>query len=436
MGDHGMRRSRRKYRRRHADCDTTRDIEYGSVGLFAEFEEIARQVDASAGVVSAIGALERHAAKLLDAKAFELYRFDGVRQMLVRLQRPCAPDGACVSLAETASAVARCARERRRLTIAAGAAADAALQVPARMSRTALIAPIVAGGRLLGVMSVQSRLRHACGKRAGRLLSMLSFCAASILAEMACRERLDAAALALGQAERETQAAQAACQELMEACHTDPLTGLHNRRFLHERIAADVSLCLRLHEQSRVEPAVNPPTEADLLFFMIDIDHFKEVNDRYGHAAGDMMLRQMRDCLKNAIRVGDYLIRWGGEEFLVVAREADRRNAETIAERLRTAVSAWDFDLPGGVRLRRTCSVGFACYPYLRDRPQMLGWTDVVDLADSQLFRAKGSGRNAWAGLHGSDSAAPGCSLELLLRQQESAATAGEIVLVASKSAL
>ncbi|HEY8027013.1 MAG TPA: GGDEF domain-containing protein [Burkholderiaceae bacterium] len=402
-------------------------------GWFAECKEMFSHMDGSAGAASAIDALERHAVELFDAVVIDLYRFDNVRQKLVRLRgsrHSAGPAAEYVALGEPASAIARCARERRRLTMVGVSSPGTA--PPASKRWTSLIAPLLSQGRLLGVMSVRSRSRQACRRRTREMFSMLSFGATSILVEMALRERLDAAVFALVQAEREKQSAQAVCAKLTEACHTDPLTGLYNRRFLHEQIAADVGLCLRRYEQA---PA-HSPADADLLFFMIDIDHFKEVNDGYGHAAGDMMLRQMRDCLKDAIRVGDYLIRWGGEEFLMVAREADRRNAETIAERLREAVSAWDFNLPGGVRLRRTCSVGFACYPYLRERPTVLEWTDVVCLADSQLYRAKVSGRNAWAGLHGRDSTPAMLSLDSLLRRQESAADAGEILLVASKPAL
>src|SRR6185503_7275343 len=94
---------------------------------------------------------------------------------------------------------------------------------------------------------------------------------------------------------------------------TDPLTGLRNRRFLLQRIDEDVALALR--------------QGTDLVFFLVDVDHFKKVNDELGHAAGDLVLRQMRGRLEQVFRASDYVLRWGGEEFLAVARGSARADA-------------------------------------------------------------------------------------------------------------
>ena len=172
---------------------------------------------------------------------------------------------------------------------------------------------------------------------------------------------------------------------LMEASLTDPLTGLRNRRFMTEHIEAEVALALR----SRVS----------LLFFLIDIDLFKAVNDEFGHGAGDAVLAQMRERLQNVFRASDFLLRWGGEEFLAVARGSLRDDAPDIAERLRAAVADRPFAIGEGITLRKTVSIGFAAYPFAPWDPQALGWVQVVELADYALYLAKDAGRNTWFGL-------------------------------------
>src|SRR6185312_7715140 len=108
---------------------------------------------------------------------------------------------------------------------------------------------------------------------------------------------------------------------LEEASLRDPLTGLRNRRFLTQTLGQETQLALRRRD--------------DLLFFMIDIDHFKQVNDTYGHHAGDLVLIELCRRLQHVFREADYLVRWGGEEFLVVARGSSRAEAPLIAERVR-----------------------------------------------------------------------------------------------------
>jgi diguanylate cyclase (GGDEF)-like protein len=131
---------------------------------------------------------------------------------------------------------------------------------------------------------------------------------------------------------------------------------------------------------------------------MIDIDHFKEVNDRYGHAAGDRVLAQFRGILDAAIRESDTPVRWGGEEFLVIARFANSDFAMVVAERIREMVEQHVFDLGDGQTIRRTCSIGFAIYPVFNWAPQRFNWEDAVCIADQCLYMAKRTGRNRWIG--------------------------------------
>ncbi|MFG6467895.1 diguanylate cyclase [Roseateles sp. BYS87W] len=195
--------------------------------------------------------------------------------------------------------------------------------------------------------------------------------------------------------EAATAALTAKSLELEEASLTDPLTGLRNRRFLDRQMPADAALTVRHYESAPHETE----SEQDLLFFLIDIDHFKRINDAHGHTAGDAVLTQMRGRLEQVFRATDYLVRWGGEEFLIVARGTPRSRAAELAERARQAVSAEPFMLDGGLKVAQTCSVGFSAFPLCTRLPRALDWYAAIDLADAALYDAKESGRNAWVGL-------------------------------------
>jgi diguanylate cyclase (GGDEF)-like protein len=198
--------------------------------------------------------------------------------------------------------------------------------------------------------------------------------------------------------ERRTHELKAANDALAEQSITDPLTGLRNRRYLHDHIEQDVAMARRHYQQLHQGHAARPQPMA-LLFLMVDVDHFKEVNDTWGHAAGDRVLQQLRDILLSVTRDSDTPVRWGGEEFLIVARFAPHDAGPQFAERIRAAVAAHPFDLGEGRSLRRTCSVGFASFPFFGDDPDRLNWEQVVNLADECLYAAKRHGRDAWAGV-------------------------------------
>jgi diguanylate cyclase (GGDEF)-like protein len=196
-----------------------------------------------------------------------------------------------------------------------------------------------------------------------------------------------------------TQALAEANSQLEQASLTDPLTGLPNRRYLLRQVQADLAQCRRAYRL----PAV-PGLQRDLLFLLVDIDHFKAVNDRYGHAAGDSVLRQFASLLTLAVRESDYAVRWGGEEFLVVARQADAAQADVLAERIVAAARGHAFRIDSGETLHCTCSVGVAGLPFLPSDPDALEWEQVVDLADAAVYAAKRRGRDGWVVLN----AAPG----------------------------
>ncbi|MDJ0747873.1 MAG: two-component regulator propeller domain-containing protein [Woeseiaceae bacterium] len=185
---------------------------------------------------------------------------------------------------------------------------------------------------------------------------------------------------------------------LIEASTTDPLTGLRNRRYLYEQISKDVDLVLRHYRDG--SETLSATGNNDLLFLMVDLDNFKPVNDSCGHEAGDELLLQIRDVLLDACRSSDDVIRWGGDEFLIVARETNRKFAATLAERIRAGLAQRVFPLGNGQMTRITTSIGYASFPFLKERPELLTWEEVLSVADTAMYEAKQK-RNAWTGIEG-----------------------------------
>ncbi|UUZ57428.1 GGDEF domain-containing protein [Massilia sp. H-1] len=129
------------------------------------------------------------------------------------------------------------------------------------------------------------------------------------------------------------------------------------------------------------------------------MDHFKKVNDTYGHKAGDRVLQQVSEVLRRQVRTGDYLVRWGGEEFLLVCRPSTRQFVPVLGERIRRAVAEHSFDLGDGVHISLSCSIGLAESGLYLNGQQSVGWEQLVELADAALYWTKENGRNGWAAL-------------------------------------
>jgi two-component system, sensor histidine kinase ChiS len=191
--------------------------------------------------------------------------------------------------------------------------------------------------------------------------------------------------------------------KIEEASLTDPLTGLHNRRFLNKSIAGDVALVDRSYQDwinnKNLPIALK---DSDLVFVLLDVDFFKEVNDTYGHAAGDKVLEQLSRLLEKNLRDSDYVVRWGGEEFLIVLRYCSRAEVIDMVERIRKSVFEYSFDIGENTIIHKSCSIGFAAYPFYSHLPTALDWEQVVDTADRALYIAKRSGRNCWVSISAS----------------------------------
>lgn len=161
---------------------------------------------------------------------------------------------------------------------------------------------------------------------------------------------------------------------LADLAQHDPLTGLLNRRAILGHLDS-------LHKDRR---HVHLP----VCLMMIDVDHFKAINDRHGHAVGDEVLRAASVCLRAQLRDSDRVGRIGGEEFLVVLGSTDLQDAQLVAERLRHELSQLAV-LSGGETLRLTVSIGLAQSQNTED-----DWADVIGRADEGLYEAKRAGRN------------------------------------------
>ena len=169
--------------------------------------------------------------------------------------------------------------------------------------------------------------------------------------------------------------------QLREQSEIDPLTGVANRRCGQQRLAA-------------LDAAAASYRGALLL---IDVDHFKHINDGQGHAAGDQVLVEVARRLQAAVRGGDLLVRWGGEEFLVIAPGVAGPALEELAQRLLRAVGQAPIEA-GGTRLTVTVSIGHAAFP-LAPRAEPVGWERALNLVDMALYTAKSQGRARAVGL-------------------------------------
>ena len=168
---------------------------------------------------------------------------------------------------------------------------------------------------------------------------------------------------------------EASFRRLYDASVRDALTGLHNRRYLEERLEAEISFACRHQRPVSV--------------IIFDIDHFKQVNDRYGHQAGDQVLRQIGEILQRSVRAEDVVARYGGEEFVVLAPGIDGDQAESLAERVRNKVR--DMIIPWrGDELLVTISAGVTTALPTDDS----ACSDIVSSADEALYEAKRSGRD------------------------------------------
>lgn len=192
--------------------------------------------------------------------------------------------------------------------------------------------------------------------------------------------------------------------ELQEISFTDVLTGIWNRRYLEEILTAEAGQVLRNYQRARGGD-IRKMDHRDLVFIMVDVDFFKEVNDLHGHPAGDRLLQLVAQRLSTVVRKSDVLVRWGGEEFLIMSRSTDPAGTPAFCARVLEVMSSEAFDLGHGITVKKTCSVGWAAYPWSRHGFEALCAEESIALADAALYHAKSMGRNQGVGITPGDGA-------------------------------
>ncbi|MDZ7641772.1 MAG: bifunctional diguanylate cyclase/phosphodiesterase [Desulfurivibrio sp.] len=155
----------------------------------------------------------------------------------------------------------------------------------------------------------------------------------------------------------------------------DPLTQLHNQRMFWELLGYEVGRAQR-HDYP-------------FALVLIDMDNFKTVNDQYGHAFGDMFLQQLAEVLRQAVRDGDFVARYGGDEFTILLPETSREQALTVADRIIKSISGLGVLTPDGIRVQATVSLGIAMYPEHGKNAK-----DLFLVADNMMYKVKGEGKN------------------------------------------
>ena len=185
---------------------------------------------------------------------------------------------------------------------------------------------------------------------------------------------------------------------LREEALVDPLTGLFNRRYLQVLVDKEAAVA---ESSCRMKERRNPARAVVLGILVIDLDHFKRVNDVHGHDAGDDVLREIGPLLKRTVRTCDEIFRWGGEEFVAILRlpEQDRHEIATIAQRMLLTVRRHRFRHGTSAELSCTISVGFVCHPISSAAPGLLPWEASIRLADACLYIAKREGRDRAVGV-------------------------------------
>jgi diguanylate cyclase (GGDEF)-like protein len=173
---------------------------------------------------------------------------------------------------------------------------------------------------------------------------------------------------------------EASLRRRYEASIIDALTGAINRKHFDDRLVGELAYAKR-HQ-----------TQVSLLF--LDVDHFKRVNDRFGHPVGDSILRDLSSTIRGALRLEDIFARYGGEEFAIIARGIDLEHALLLAERVRTLVESTEF-AHQTVPIPVTISIGVACLANCRDASA----DQLLALADTHLYAAKAAGRNCCRGV-------------------------------------
>lgn len=179
--------------------------------------------------------------------------------------------------------------------------------------------------------------------------------------------------------------------ELKELSLIDPLTGLHNRRYLFEMIPPEIKSINFKIENERRRDGESEPSYGIMI---LDIDYFKTVNDRFGHDSGDMVLKEFAVRLAEGLRQDDTVCRIGGEEFVIALKNTSREHLENRAEEIRRNIELKPFHISDDRNVNLTCSIGYCYYPLSKNPVSRISFAQIMTLTDKALYCAKEWGRN------------------------------------------
>lgn len=267
---------------------------------------------------------------------------------------------------------------------------------------------------VLGVCDLQERRQQISGLR-----------------EQERRRTTQLTGLMLTLEERNAQLARLT-EELRKVAVTDPLTGLPNRRYLKERIQEDIALLRRAASLSAAFRGADATTASNgqcsipaLAFVMVDIDGFKRINEQHGHDAGDEVLRQVASIIGQGVRGLDTVIRWGGDEMLIVLREISEQDLLAVVRRLVGSIRRARVELGDLGSVRLTCSAGFCAFPLgSLERPS---WEEAVKLADRALRAARDQGGDQVVGVLQGERALDRAGASILSRDLDGAEKEGYV---------
>ncbi|MDX1390737.1 MAG: diguanylate cyclase, partial [Rheinheimera sp.] len=179
-------------------------------------------------------------------------------------------------------------------------------------------------------------------------------------------------------------------EQLTLLTHKDSLTGLRNRRFMFEQLPKDIEHFQRNRESMQSQGKC-------VALIHLDLDNFKQINDQYGNSAGDSCIQQVAGILIRETRGSDYVVRFAGEEFVLVLRDIQLELVAQFSYRLNELIGKTVFSLPDGHRTRLSCSIGYAVYPLELLGGQLINWEISLQLAEMALYHVKHAGKNGVA---------------------------------------
>jgi diguanylate cyclase (GGDEF)-like protein len=229
--------------------------------------------------------------------------------------------------------------------------------------------------------------------------------------------------------QKRTMELSAANEQLMNASVTDQLTGLNNRRYLANVIKDECKNISQEFNAYMAEHDAEANEGPRLFFLMFDLDGFKPINDTYGHDAGDRVIVQVGELLQSVCREDDIVIRWGGDEFMVIGKVHDQGEVSFLAERIRETIEKYGFNIGLSQRMHLSSSIGYAMYPFAHFSPDSLSWEQVHLLADKALYKSKDNGRNTWVGMVQCPEVPPVGVMNTLTHNVDKAVELGHIIL-------